>query len=668
MISLDGLNPEQKMAASTIEGPVLILAGAGSGKTRTITYRIAHMLDNLKIPAESILAVSFTNKAALEMKERVEKLLGRAKASKVTLSTFHALGLKILKEDIEKLGYSKRFTIYDTSDQLSIIREALKNYRSEKAAFDKTTIQSKISFLKNKGITADEFPKSSLFDPASDYDHAIEHCYHYYQEKLKFYNAIDFDDILFLNVKLFKTFPELAKKYSQRFQYIMIDEYQDTNELQFQIVNFLTSCHQNLCVVGDDDQSIYSFRGADITNILNFEQKYPNAKVIKLEKNYRSTNPILSLANEVIKLNTKRKDKTMMGQTPSQHLPHLWMTGNTDHEAQVIVEEITQLQAKGHPLSEICILYRSNTQVGPFEDQLRLSQVPYKILGGQKLYEKKEIKDIIAYLSLINNHRDEISLRRVLNVPHRGIGPATLNKFLEASHDRKIPLFEALHDHVGAGSELYALIKEMKLMFKTNNLLDCIKTMLAKIDYKSFVEKSYDSPKQVARRMDDIQSFLISTERFMNKMGHEATLHNYLEKLLLVDNQDDKNEDHVKKQEVTMMTLHSAKGLEFDSVFLVGMEEELLPHKNCIKGDGEIDEERRLCYVGITRARKNLYMSYAKERELYGKKVPRNKSRFLNKLENFVVEQDRTGFSHMTQEEKESYQSNYFKNMLDVLN
>ncbi len=423
MISLSGLNDKQREAAETIEGPVLILAGAGSGKTRTITYRIAHMVDNLGIKGESILGVSFTNKAAKEMRERVVTLLGSRKSRKISLLTFHSLGVRILKKEIEKLGYHLNFSIYDQSDQLSIIREALKLYHAEKK-FDAKDVQSKISFLKNAGITELDFADSNHFNPEDPYSHATEYAYRFYQEKLKFFNAIDFDDILFLTLKLFKEHSEIAKLYSEKFQYIMIDEYQDTNTLQFELIRHLTSTHDNLCVVGDDDQSIYGFRGADITNILEFEKVFPGAKIVKLEENYRSVSSILNLANSVIKENKKRRDKTLWSQKKSEHIPLLWAMGDTDHEAEVVVEDVVKHQGEGGHLGDIAILYRSNTQAPPIEDQLRLSQVPYTIIGGQKFYDKKEVKDLMSYLFVILNPNDQMAIRIILNIPHRGIGNA----------------------------------------------------------------------------------------------------------------------------------------------------------------------------------------------------------------------------------------------------
>lgn len=676
IISLDRLNPEQRCAAKTINGPVLILAGAGSGKTSTVTYRIAHMIANLRINPKEILAVSFTNKAAMEMHERVSKLLGPKRKRGITLSTFHSLGIKILREDIDKIGYNKDFTIYDQGDQQAIIREALKQFKMEKASFDKKTIASKIGLLKNNGISTDEFKDTEFYDPDDPYDIATEYVYHYYQDKLHFYNAVDFDDILFLCVQLFRNNPDIAEKFSRRFKYIMIDEYQDTNGLQFEMVRALTSTHSNICVVGDDDQSIYAFRGADITNILNFEKLYDNTTVIKLERNYRSQGKILDLANSVIKDNKVRKDKTMRTTNHEGPIPQLWSCGNSDHEAQVVIDEIVEYQKEGKFLGDLALLYRSNTQIPPFEDQLRLAQIPYAIIGGQKFYEKKEIKDLIAYLNLIHNQKDELSLRRIINIPHRGVGTQSLKKYLERSSQENKSLYQIVKDEAHTGdskrsealAEFVAIIEKYKRLFETMTLTQALAALIEDIHYMEFVQKSYDSPKIAARKKDDVKSFLLSTDRFVDRFAEEASLKNYLERLLLIDNQEKQNDpEGIMKNEVQLMTLHSSKGLEFDTCFLVGMEEELLPHKNVIKEGGDIDEERRLCYVGMTRAKRKLIMTFAKERKIYGKQYKRHPSRFIVEHGDFYVEQDRNSFGHLSEEELEEYKSSFFNDLLKSL-
>jgi superfamily I DNA/RNA helicase len=627
------------------------------------------MLTNLKIPGKNILAVSFTNKAAAEMKERVSHLVDSRQRKGITLSTFHSLGIRILREDIHHLGYNNLFTIYDQADQMSIVREGLKNYRSNKS-YDRGIIMSKIGYLKNQGISADDFPKSKFYDPENNYDGATEYVYHFYQEKLQFYNALDFDDILFLVVKLFKNHPEVATKYSERFKYIMIDEYQDTNSLQFSLIQGLTSTHNNICVVGDDDQAIYGFRGADISNILNFEKQYEKTKVIKLEENYRSTFPILDLANQVIKESTQRKEKTMRTSQMEGQLPQVWAAAESDHEAAIVAEEIIKLQSHGIALSEMAILYRSNTQVPPFEDQLRISQIPYNIIGGQKFYEKKEIKDIIAYLTLIQNSRDELALRRILNVPNRGIGSVTLNKNLEKALEQKRHLFQVLADeeeHEGI-KNFIEIIKKYQRVFHEQSLLSAVTNLIDELNYYDFIDKSYDQVKLATRKKDDVKNFLLTADRFQDRYQEEATLKNFVERLLLADSQDTQAPgEGFKKNEVTLMTLHASKGLEFDNVFLAGMEEELLPHKKTIVENSDINEERRLCYVGITRARKKLIMTYAKERKIYGKMIPRFKSRFVNELVHCYKEIDRTNFGDMSEEEVKDFKKSFFGNLMDSL-
>ena len=672
MFDLDDLNPQQRQAAKTIDVPLLLLAGAGSGKTKTVTFRIANMIENLKIDPKTILAVSFTNKSAAEMRERVYKLLGHAKCKGITLSTFHSLGLQILKNEIEKLGYQKYFTIYDQSDGMSILREAFKYYRSKKDSFDKKQIQSKISFLKNKGISAKDYSRSKYFDHDSDYDLATEYAYNFYQEKLHFFNAVDFDDILFLTVKLFRLFPEVANEYSKKFQYIMIDEYQDTNELQMELVRGLTSTHQNICVVGDDDQSIYAFRGADVSNILNFHKFFKNCKTIKLEQNYRSVAPILDLANEVIRQNKNRSDKTMRSNNKSDEKPLLWATQDANHEAAIVVEEIVNQQKQGKRLNNLAILYRSNTQVPALEDQLRLSQVPYKIIGGQKLYEKKEIKDLIAYLCVIRNPRDQMSLRRIINVPHRGVGNITLKKILHKSTKEKKNFLQAMSEVANEKSNAKynsfpALIYSLKESFQTKSLSEGLRILIDKIQYYDYISKSYENEKQAGFRKLDVEQLILSAERFEQNFKSNATLDNFLDKILLSDSQDSQKEEEGPKNQITLMTLHSSKGLEYEQVFLIGMEEELLPHKRTIQLGEDISEERRLCYVGMTRAMKRLIMTYTKERKLYGKVVLRHKSRFLLGLEHLYTHQDRTTFGHMSQEEAQKYKEDFFSNLLSSL-
>ncbi len=664
-MNLNGLNSQQKEAASVVNGPLLILAGAGSGKTRTITYRMANLIKNHHINPETILALTFTNKAAKEMRERIRKLVGKSLAP-LTL-TFHSLGLNILRDEITKLGMTKNFTLYDRSDQLSILRQALKHLKNGKT-FDKQTLLSMMGDLKNKNISPEQYKHTLEFDESDDYCIALEFCYGYITEKMKYFNAIDFDDILLLTNKLFEENPDLASKYSKKYKYITVDEYQDTNPIQFNILKALTKEHENICVVGDDDQSIYKFRGADITNILNFESLYKNSTVVKLEENYRSTSQILDLSNIIIKENKTRKDKALWSSKTSGKLPFLWQTLDSTHEAQIVIDEIEQLRSKGVSLNEIAILYRSNTQVPPFEDQLRLSMVPYRILGGKKLYERKEVKDIIAYYSLVLNHFDEISLRRILNVPTRGIGIKTLEKYLNLSQEKRMPLYKTLQSFSLEDAKVQRfvqIIENFKEKYKALSLKEFIELIINSVSYIEYLPKLYDSPKQIEIRKNILYSLGEAASRFEAKYTGNAIHRDFLEKILLADAQGD--EDEEEKNEVTLMTLHSSKGLEFEYVFMVGVEEELLPHKRTIINNEDIEEERRLCYVGITRAKEQVYLTYCKERTIYNKKSPRHISRFLLNLDKYYTKQDRTTLNHLSEKEAEEYKANIFKGLHDLL-
>jgi DNA helicase II / ATP-dependent DNA helicase PcrA len=675
------LNKPQREACTRINGPVLILAGAGSGKTKTITHRIAHMVQDLKIRPENILAVSFTNKASEEMKSRVYKLIGKL-SRKIHLSTFHSLGVKILKENIDKLGYSKNFTIYDSSDQISIIRSLLKNYKSDKK-FDAKKILSTISFLKNNGVGCNDFLSSKYFDDSLEYDLATLHVYELYQEKLMFYNAIDFDDILYMSLKILHDNKEVCDFYSNKFRYIMIDEYQDTNKLQLDLVKLLTTVHSNICVVGDDDQSIYAFRGADVANILNFNKMYSDTMVVKLEQNYRSNSGILNLANDVIKNNKERMDKSLWTMNTEKGLPVLWEMEDTDHESKIIVDEIVKLQRSGKDLKNIAVLYRSNKQSAPIEDELRLSQVPYRVIGGQKFYEKKEIKDIIAYLSLMINKNDEISLRRIINTPNREIGKVTLDKILKIQSNLKCSLYKALGIFSNEDSSSSAKVKKFSdLIIKYSEIFkDCekstkkvpkvIEELIEEINFFDFIEKSYDSVKQIKRRKEDVLGLIESSDRFTKNYGEG--LKPFVVNILLADSQNLDSQslkENEEANEVNLLTFHSSKGLEFDNVFIVGVEEGLIPHKNVIINDEDISEERRLFYVGITRARQKLIMSFCKNRTLYGKKKKIGLSRFVlpeQINQDLILKQDRTKFEHLSENDVSEYKADFFKNLLETI-
>ena len=679
---LSALNPAQREAASHIEGPLLILAGAGSGKTKTITYRMAHMLEDYRIPGAQILALSFTNKAAREMLTRLRALVPAKNRKGITLSTFHSLGLKILRESIHHLknGFDSHFTIYDSADQMSLLRQVLKPFKSEKN-FDRSVLISIMSKLKNALITPEEFPSHPQFQIGNKYHEFLLHIYPIYQNQLRLLNALDFDDILFHVCNLFKLAPEIADQYSERFRYIIVDEYQDTNPIQFKILQGLTRAHQNICVVGDDDQSIYAFRGADISNILSFEFQYPNTKVIKLEENYRSTQRILALSNSIIKQNKKRKDKTLWSQKDSGPLPLLWLCQDEVHEAQLIAEHIQVLMNQGTHLSEVAILVRGQAQMTPLENELKLAQIPYRLIGGQEFYEKKEIKDILAYLSLIHNSRDDLSFRRIVNTPTRGIGQKSIETLIEVAALKQKSLLQIAQeahlyhelrelDSFPSIERFAALIQEAKESFQSLDLNVALENLYSALNYRQYVQEQYEKASQINLKQNDLDQLVVLTKRYLETHSDAKQLGFFLSELVLSDahskHHATKDEDG-KVYEVTLMTMHAAKGLEFDVVFLPGLEEEILPHKKSIDAMEDLSEERRLAYVAITRAREKLIMSYTKEKKIYNKMQPRKLSRFLIGCETFFQRVDRTTFESMEEEEFQTYKNKMFDDIFKSL-
>lgn len=705
---LSDLNPQQKEAVTTIDGPLLVLAGAGSGKTRVITYRIAYLLSQ-GVPASSILAVSFTNKAAEEMKERIERMIGGKAAHALTLSTFHSLGLLILKAECEALGFPRGFTVYDTSDQLGVIREILKEAQVADRRLDVKSILFRISRLKNAGISPEKFIKQmgrSAF--VSEYDGFAAEVYPRYQEKLKAFHALDFDDLLVETKRLFIENESVLQRWQKKFRYILVDEYQDTNHCQLELLQMLSKLHGNLAVVGDDDQSIYSWRGAVSENILTFHQQFPGSKVIKLEENYRSTQVILDAANSVIAKNQKRQQKTLWSQKKQGDLIQMVVCPDAEAEAEFIAGEIEFLRSyRKKELRDIAILYRSNIQARSLEESLRQNRIDYKMIGGQAFFDRKEVKDCIAYLKLLIHPRDEISLRRIINYPARGIGAATLEAashlqkqiqikdsqtslwdsllvisknsslqggdLLNSVHSLGPPLSEAsvanpelntLPSSVGsaklaaAGSaklstsgknslcQFVDLMQRHRALFlEGQGFAKKAKAFLEEVGLFDELIRSGPTATAAQKRIRNVEGFLESLERYEQKSGMRGTdqLSAYLQKLSL-QTQDDDAEDALTN-EITLSTLHGAKGLEFQVVFLVGVEEELLPHKRTlypsemdlseVAGPTDISEERRLFYVGITRARELLYLSQAQNRGTRG--IPRVPSRFLEDIPAHLV-------------------------------
>lgn len=635
MVDLSTLNTQQKLAAQTLEGPLLILAGAGSGKTRALTYRIANLLGKGIAPWK-IMALTFTNKAAKEMRERVEGLVGE-QGSEVWVSTFHASCAKILRRDIEKLGYTRSFTIYDSDDQLSVIKEAIKKMNIDEKFLPPKEIKSKISDAKNKLQNADEWFASSARDYRSQ---MISDVYRVYEEKLKKSNALDFDDLIVRTLELFATHPPVLEAYQNRFHYIHVDEYQDTNYAQYMFVKLLADKWKNLCVVGDDDQSIYGWRGADIRNILDFEKDFPDATVIKLEQNYRSTSNILDAANQVIAHNEGRKEKVLWTDKEPGDKIIYYQAGDEREEAAWICERAQTLHAE-RPYSDFAVLYRTNAQSRVIEEMLVRAGIPYRMYGGQRFYDRKEVRDVVAYLQAIVNSADDVALRRIINQPKRAIGDATVAELIRQATEEDFSLFNAvLEPSESLSSRARKNVLEFgQLMLKLTALSDTMKLT----EFVQFVidetglEKQYakDDNDENRARIENIREFVGAVKEFEDK-AEDVSLSQFLENVALVTDLDNMTGD---AQAITLMTLHSAKGLEFPVVFLCGMEEGVFPSIRSKDDKERMEEERRLCYVGITRARERLYISYAARRMLYNQLQVNDRSRFLSEIPERLVDE-----------------------------
>lgn len=636
-MDLSMLNPEQRLAAETLEGPVLILAGAGSGKTRALTCRVANLMDH-GVAAWHILALTFTNKAAKEMKERIRSLVGD-EAEEAWISTFHSTCARILRRDIEKLGYSRSFAIYDDDDQGQVLKEVLKRLNIDEKFLPIRELKAKISDAKNKLMGPDDWFKQSERDRRCQMIHDV---FNEYEIRLKTLNALDFDDLLIKTLQLLADHPPVLESYRRRFQYVMVDEYQDTNYAQYQLVQLLTAESRNLCVVGDDDQSIYGWRGADIRNILDFEKDYPDAKVIKLEQNYRSTANILDAANQVIAHNAGRKEKKLWTESGEGEPIKLFCAGDEREEAAWIADRIRQMNRQGEGYGKMAILYRTNAQSRVIEDMLMRAGVPYKVFGGQKFYDRKEVKDVIAYMRVIVNPSDDLSLRRIINVPKRSIGESTVQELQQHARDNDMPLFSALADVPESLSsrprkcvnDFYMMMAMLSAMKEALPLTDFIKLM---IDKTGLLEQYQKEDSEEARsRVENIQELIGAVEEFA-RLSENATLEDYLENVALVTELDNESSE---RGYVTMMTLHSAKGLEFPDVFMAGMEDGIFPSGRSIQDEDRLEEERRLCYVGITRAQKRLFMSRANQRTIYNQVNHNEPSRFLKEIPERLLQDD----------------------------
>lgn len=639
--TMQGLNKEQLDAVQTINGPMLILAGAGSGKTKVLTCRIAHLLQQGVRPYR-ILAITFTNKAAAEMRERVDRMAGAA-ARDVWLFTFHAFCARLLRYELENLsGYANNFAIYDTSDSKNLIKQVLKEMNLDEKRFPLPAIISHISNAKNALLLPDAYAREA----SGYYEQQVAKIYDAYQKKLQANNAVDFDDLLLLALRLLQENPAVREKYQRKFDYLMVDEYQDTNHAQYLLTKLLAAGHRNICVVGDADQSIYGWRGADIQNILDFEKDYPDAKLVKLEQNYRSTQVILDAANAVIDNNSGRKPKNLWTANGNGSEIVYYQANDERDEARYVIENMQKLQLnEGAKLGDMAVLYRTNAQSRVFEEMLIKSGIAYTMVGGTKFYERKEIKDALAYLRLLYNPHDSLSLLRIINVPRRGIGDATLARLQEYANASGQSLFEVVTnaaDVPGLASRFANKLDELsELLFElmgeaadvpVKQLLDDV---LLKTGYLEELQSSKDL--QDESRVENLKEMLSVTEEFAVKCernGEEPTLENFLADVALVADIDDAE---LGEEAVTLMTLHSAKGLEFPDVFLVGMEEGIFPHSRTLMNDDEIEEERRLCYVGITRAEKHLFLSNARTRTIYGRTQYYTPSRFLQEVPRNLV-------------------------------
>lgn len=606
------------------EGPVLVLAGAGSGKTRVLTYRIAHMIEDCNIAPWNILAITFTNKAANEMAERVEALVGQA-ANDMWVRTFHSACVRILRRDIEHLGYGKNFNIIDADDQKSLVKECIKELRLSEDEFPPRTVLNEISSAKDALYTPEEYRQ----EYATEFRLAqIGKIYALYQEKLKTSNDLDFDDLIMLTVKLFQTVPEVLSRYRNKFRYILVDEYQDTNRAQNELILLLAGEHKNICVVGDDDQSIYRFRGADVTNILEFERAFPETKVIRLEQNYRSTQNILDAANSVIKNNSGRKGKRLWTDCGSGDKIEVYRASNDFDEADYIINQVRALERDGYRYCDIAVLFRAKSSSRVIEDVFMRNAVPYRVLSGLRFYDRKEIRDMIAYLRLIKNPNDDISLRRIINVPSRKIGKVTMDLISSIAMREGVSLFKAIEGHVGefkgGVAEFYEIIKKLSAMVGETAIDRLVEAVYRESGYESSLERDDKG----VERSENVGELISGAAHYMETVD-EPTFDDYMDNLMLVSDIDNYDED---LDAVVMMTMHASKGLEFPVVFICGFDDGVFPGVKAIYDPEEIQEERRLCYVAITRARKKLYLTGSHSRMVFGKTSNYRPSRFLEEI------------------------------------
>ena len=625
-MNLEGLNNEQLKAVKHNNGPLLILAGAGSGKTKVLTMRVANLINEYNVKPSEILAITFTNKAANEMKERIHNVLGSV-ADNVRICTFHSFGLFILRREYEYIGYERNFTIIDSEDSLTLIKKILKELDKDANVYNPRAIRSKISGAKNELIDAKKY---SLF-ANTEFEKVVEEVYIKYEEKLRLGNSFDFDDLLIAPIKIFRENKEVLEKYQNTFKYILIDEYQDTNEAQYILTKMIASKYRNICVVGDPDQSIYSFRGSNYRNILNFEKDYKEASIIVLERNYRSTSNILNAANDIIKNNKNRKEKNLWTENGTGKKITYHRAENEKDEAYYVVKEIKKLDC---PLSDIAVLYRTNAQSRNIEEALLRENIPFKVVGSFYFYNRKEIKDLIAYLKVIYNEKDDINLLRIINVPKRKIGLKTIENLTDIASLKGISIYDAIES--GKELEFKKLIEELKVEKDNLSLTELVELVLEKSGMKASLLEEKTMESEI--RLENLEEFKSITRGFEEKYG-VVSLEEFLSEISLVsDVEEYKNNDSV----VTLLTVHSAKGLEFKNVFIIGLEEGIFPHKNSFDSTQDMEEERRLCYVAVTRAKNNLWLINAKKRILYGTESSNPESRFIKEIDENYLNIDET--------------------------
>ena len=634
---LEELNNKQKEAVLYNDGPLLIIAGAGAGKTKTLTTKIAYLIEEKEVYPSNILAITFTNKAAKEMKDRLYYLIGNLSKT-LQVSTFHSFGLRLLRENYDVLGYDKNFNIMDADDSLTVVKKIIKDMNLDPKKFSPKAIRNKISSCKNELITPEKYKKYTV----SEYEEVIYEVYKKYEEKLQRNSAVDFDDLLLLPIKLFREHKDILSKYQEIFKYVLIDEYQDTNEAQYILTKLISDKYQNITCVGDDCQSIYSFRGANYKNILNFEKDYPNAKTILLEQNYRSTTTILDAANDVIKNNKERKDKKLWTARGVGEKIKYYKAINERDEAQFVTRTVKELIEKNVPYKDIAILYRTNAQSRTIEEEMLKANLPYRVVGSFYFYARKEIKDLIAYLRLIHNTKDNVSLLRIINTPKRGIGLKTIENITKKADEENISMFDAISS--GKELEFKKLIERLQEVSKDLTLTELIDKVLSATGLKEDLESEKTLEAEI--RLENLEEFKSITKTFEEQEG-EVSLEDFLLEISLISDVEEYKDD---PNRISLMTIHSVKGLEFPYVFVIGMEEGLFPHMNSLMENHEVEEERRLCYVAITRAKDELYLVNARERTLFGKDQVNPTSRFINEINKNLIEN--LSRKEDTQEEK----------------